>query len=132
MPEDPGRDRASVRVPWVAGRPKGSRSKSSVPKSRIGGALVDDGGGADDPFLFSVKGAAQKLGVSVNTLYTLINSGEMEHVRVGKRILISRAGLTNSATILRLTPVAGEFQLPQHPGVAPFNKVSSTDHRCPL
>jgi excisionase family DNA binding protein len=63
-------------------------------ESRIGGASVDDGGGSDDPFLFSVKGAAKKLGVSVNTLYTLINSGEIEHVRVGKRILISRAGLT--------------------------------------
>jgi len=51
-------------------------------------------GGSDQPLLFSVKGAAQKLGISTGSLYTLINSGEIEHVRVGRRILISRAGLT--------------------------------------
>jgi excisionase family DNA binding protein len=49
-------------------------------------------GGSDQPLLFSVKGAAQKLGISTGSLYTLINSGEIEHVRVGWRILISRAG----------------------------------------
>ena len=63
-------------------------------ESRIGGAVVDDGGGVGDPFLFSVKGAAQKLGISTRSLYPLMNAGEIEHVRVGKRILISRAGLT--------------------------------------
>ena len=43
--------------------------------------------------VFSVKGAATRLGVSTGVLYELIRTSEIEHVRVGKRILISRGAL---------------------------------------
>ena len=56
-------------------------------ESRIAGAVVDDTTG-DGPMLFSVKGAATHLGVATGSLYELIRSGEIEHVRVGRRILI--------------------------------------------
>lgn len=62
-------------------------------ESRIAGMSVDIGGVDGGPLLFSVKGAAETLGVSRGTLYELVRSGEIEHVRVGSRILISRNAL---------------------------------------
>jgi excisionase family DNA binding protein len=59
-------------------------------ESRIAGLTVDSEGG---PMVNSVKRAAELLGVSRTVLYELVRSGEIEHVRVGKRILISRAAL---------------------------------------
>jgi excisionase family DNA binding protein len=59
-------------------------------ESRISGVAADIG---DGPLVFSVKGAAERLGVSRSVLYELVRSGEIEHVRVGKRILVSRAAL---------------------------------------
>jgi excisionase family DNA binding protein len=53
------------------------------------GATAPDGG----PLLLSVKDAAKNLGISYGTLYEMINRGEVPHVRVGKRILISRENL---------------------------------------
>ncbi|HXY44784.1 MAG TPA: helix-turn-helix domain-containing protein [Acidimicrobiales bacterium] len=54
--------------------------------------------GATDPvtgeaLLLTVAEAAKRLGISQSTLRQLIASGEMEHVRVGRRILLSRTGL---------------------------------------
>ena len=59
-------------------------------ESRVAGLQVDTGEG---PMVFSVKGAAERLGVSGSILYELVRSGEIEHLRVGRRILISRAAL---------------------------------------
>jgi excisionase family DNA binding protein len=53
--------------------------------------MAPDGG----PLLLSVKDAAKHLGVSYGLLYEMINRGEVPHVRLGKRILISRENLKN-------------------------------------
>jgi len=52
--------------------------------------LVDGQGG---PELYSVKGAAARLGVSPSVVYDLVRSGELAHVSVGRRRLISRAAM---------------------------------------
>jgi excisionase family DNA binding protein len=54
----------------------------------ISSAKVGEG-----PLLLSVATAAKHLGVSRGTLYELINRGEIEHVRIGRRILIAREAL---------------------------------------
>jgi excisionase family DNA binding protein len=59
-------------------------------ESRVAGLAVDS---EDRPMVNSVKGAAALLGVSRSVLYELVRSGEIEHVRVGKRILISPVAL---------------------------------------
>lgn len=46
-----------------------------------------------EPLLLTVALASERLGVSQSTLRQLIASGEIEHVRVGRRILLHRAGL---------------------------------------
>lgn len=52
-------------------------------------AKAADGG----PLLLSVKDAAEHLGISRGTLYELVNSGEIESLRIGRRRLISRDAL---------------------------------------
>jgi excisionase family DNA binding protein len=42
----------------------------------------------------SIKGAAAHLGISSGRLYGLVNAGEVDHVRVGRRTYISRVSLT--------------------------------------
>jgi excisionase family DNA binding protein len=49
-------------------------------------ARAPDGG----PLLFSVKDAAAYLGLSRNQLYELLNAGELDHVRLGRRMYVSR------------------------------------------
>jgi|SRR5579862_7838643 len=49
--------------------------------------------GQAGPELYSVKGAAARLGLSVSAVYELIRSGELGHVAVGRRKLISRAAM---------------------------------------
>src|SRR5712691_1516279 len=46
------------------------------------------------PLLMSIKDAAGHLGIPSGRLYELVNRGEIEHVRVGRRTYISRASLT--------------------------------------
>lgn len=53
------------------------------------GATAPDG----TPLLLSVKDAAIHLGIPRNQLYELLNAGEMEHVRIGRRMYISRDAL---------------------------------------
>jgi excisionase family DNA binding protein len=48
-------------------------------------ALKDEGG-----FMLSIKATARFLGVPEHSLRALVNDGEMKHVRVGKRIYITR------------------------------------------
>ena len=48
---------------------------------------------AQGPMLVSVKGAAEQLGVGRTIIYELIRTGEIEHVRVGRRLLVSRTAL---------------------------------------
>jgi excisionase family DNA binding protein len=55
----------------------------------IGVSSVDGG-----PLLLSVQTASEHLGISRATLYDLVRSGEIEHLRIGRRVLISRDALT--------------------------------------
>jgi excisionase family DNA binding protein len=59
-------------------------------ESRVGDVPTDP---IEGPLLFSVKMASERLGVSTSVLYELVRAGEIEHVRVGRRILFSHAGL---------------------------------------
>jgi len=56
----------------------------------IGPGLQTRGEG---PMLLSAKDAAEWLGVSRSVVYDLVRVGELEHVRLGKRVLISRVAL---------------------------------------
>jgi excisionase family DNA binding protein len=60
--------------------------------STVEGIPLADGQGG--PELYSVKGAAERLGLSRSVVYELIRSGELAHVSVGRRKLISRAAMT--------------------------------------
>ena len=42
----------------------------------------------------SIKDAAAHLGLPYGRLYELVNAGEIDHVRVGRRTYISRVSLT--------------------------------------
>jgi excisionase family DNA binding protein len=69
-------------------------------ESRVDGV---PGALGEGPRLFSIKSAAEHLGVSQSSLYELIRTGELEHLRMGRRILISRESLdrfieTNTTT----------------------------------
>lgn len=59
-----------------------SRMTSQVPASPEGTAL-----------LLSIREAAEQLGISQHTVRGLVTAGQIEHVRVGSRILISRKAL---------------------------------------
>ena len=48
---------------------------------------------AGSAMTLSVKGVAAKLSVSQASFYERVRSGKIEHVRVGRRILISRGAL---------------------------------------
>jgi excisionase family DNA binding protein len=48
---------------------------------------------AQPPLLMSLKEAAQALSLSERTIWTLVHTGELPHVRVGRRLLFSRAAL---------------------------------------
>jgi excisionase family DNA binding protein len=45
------------------------------------------------PLVYDIKGAAEQLGISRSTLHELLRNGEIEHVRVGRRVMISRRAL---------------------------------------
>lgn len=59
-------------------------------ESRIDGV---PGSVGDGPRLLSIKAAAGHLGVSPSSLYELVRTGEIEHIRVGRRLLISRESI---------------------------------------
>ncbi len=48
----------------------------------------------EGPLLMSIKDAAAHLGLPYGRMYELVNRGEIDHVRVGRRTYISRASLT--------------------------------------
>jgi excisionase family DNA binding protein len=48
----------------------------------------------EGPLLMSIKDAAAHLGLPYGRVYELVNAGEIDHVRVGRRTYISRASLT--------------------------------------
>jgi excisionase family DNA binding protein len=48
----------------------------------------------EGPLLMSIKDAAAHLGIPYGRLYELVNAGEIDHVKVGRRTYISRASLT--------------------------------------
>jgi excisionase family DNA binding protein len=45
------------------------------------------------PLLLSIKQAAQALSLSERTVWTLVQTRELPHVRVGRRLLFSRMAL---------------------------------------
>jgi excisionase family DNA binding protein len=45
------------------------------------------------PLLLSIKDTAAALGISERTVWTLVNEGQLPHLRVGRRLLFSRAAL---------------------------------------
>src|ERR1019366_6049091 len=47
----------------------------------------------DGPVLLSIKDAAKHLGIFYGVLYELMNRGEMDYVRIGRRRLVSRDAL---------------------------------------
>jgi excisionase family DNA binding protein len=47
----------------------------------------------EGPLLLSIKSAAEHLGISRSALYELIGTGEIKHLRIGRRVLISRDAL---------------------------------------
>lgn len=47
----------------------------------------------DAPLLLSVPAAAKALGLSRGSVYELIARGEIEHLRIGRRILVPRERL---------------------------------------
>jgi excisionase family DNA binding protein len=46
-----------------------------------------------EKMIFTVAEAMKYLGLSRNSIYSGIKSGQIPHIRVGKRILISRVAL---------------------------------------
>jgi excisionase family DNA binding protein len=59
----------------------------------VGTVDTEAGSMSGGPLLLSVKEAATHLGISRGVLYELINRGEIEHVQIGSRRLISRDAL---------------------------------------
>jgi excisionase family DNA binding protein len=49
---------------------------------------------AEGSLLLSVNAAGKLLGFSSRSMYELIRTGEIEHVRVGRRVLLARSALT--------------------------------------
>jgi len=48
---------------------------------------------AEGPLLLSVNAAGKLLGFSSRSMYEMIRTGEIEHVRVGRRVLVARTAL---------------------------------------
>lgn len=48
----------------------------------------------EGPLLLAIKDAATYLGIRPGRLYELVNTGEIDHVRVGRRTYISRDAIT--------------------------------------
>jgi len=46
-----------------------------------------------EPLTYSVEEAAKVLGVGRGSTYGLIRTGQLRHIRIGRRVLISRAAL---------------------------------------
>ncbi len=61
-----------------------------VAERRVGD---DFGLGLNGPLLLSITGAAEQRDISRSLLYELINSGQIEQVRIGRRVLISLEAL---------------------------------------
>lgn len=45
------------------------------------------------PLLLSLAQAAKTINVCERTVWTLVHSGDLPHVRIGRRVLISRAAI---------------------------------------
>jgi excisionase family DNA binding protein len=50
-------------------------------------------GETQTPLLLSLKQAAQALSLSERTVWTMVQTGDLPHLRVGRRLLFSRAAL---------------------------------------
>lgn len=48
----------------------------------------------EGPLLMSIKDTASHLGIPYGRVYELVNTGEIDHVRVGRRAYISRDAVT--------------------------------------
>ena len=68
---------------------RGSNSKCDRPVGRI----KADGIGDDDPLLLSIPAAAAMLSLGRTTVYSLIASGELEAVSIGRSRRVPRAAV---------------------------------------
>jgi excisionase family DNA binding protein len=84
--------RAEAAEPWGLGAWKTVDMNAEVMEIEGTEGITTDGM-ADGPMLLSVRDAATQLGISHSSLYPLIQSGEIEHVKIGRRTLISRDAL---------------------------------------
>jgi excisionase family DNA binding protein len=48
---------------------------------------------ANSPLLLSLADAAKATNLCERTVWSIVHSGELPHIRVGRRVLISRAAL---------------------------------------
>jgi excisionase family DNA binding protein len=46
-----------------------------------------------DPLAISVNGAAKALGVGRSSIYSLLNSGKLEAIKIGRRTLLTTASI---------------------------------------
>ena len=77
----------SIYGPWTSGDVE---AEVLAVENRVGGLDVPV---PEGPMLYSIKQAAEQLGLSRATVYELINRGEVEHMRVGRRVLIPQDAL---------------------------------------
>lgn len=49
--------------------------------------------GGDGRLLWSLKQAAQALSLSERTVWSMVNVGSLPHLRIGRRLLFSRAAI---------------------------------------
>ena len=84
--------RAEAAEPWGLGSWKTVDMNAEVMEIEGTEGITSDDV-ADGPMLLSVRDAATQLGISHSSLYPLIQSGEIEHVKIGRRTLISRDAL---------------------------------------
>jgi excisionase family DNA binding protein len=70
-------------------------AEKQTSNNQVRSPLVNEKG---EKLVFSVAEAGKVLGISDNTIRTLINTGKIKAVRVGRRILIPRRGLEELLT----------------------------------
>ncbi len=77
---------------WIDNLPAGERAALSD-AGRIGNTRFE-GPTMPDVLLVDVKEAARIMGgIDTDTVYNLCNGGQLPHVRLGRRILVSYEGL---------------------------------------
>jgi excisionase family DNA binding protein len=64
---------------------------TSIPQVHTGEQIVANP--QTEPLLLSLSETAKQLNICERTVWTLVHSGELPHVRVGRRVLVSRTAM---------------------------------------